>query len=331
MSDINLRYENVDPNERTLSREDILQQKKEFLLQKPKYPRKFLYGYTPGEEEFDFFHEWIVEEGYEAFYEGLSQEEFDQEMYLEGLREYFLRILMRNYDIYSHNYDALKRLKIEYNAKNGFYEIDNNRVELPPLLAKSFSPIKTSYSDEDREESAEYEVRMSRLISTIEMLLTYFGDDGIKATLRVKTNENDIIDFFVKMPDGRQFAIVLRSNGNAFLKWREDKRSFYVYKKGRKGMNKWDSMNSAIDKLKSTIDLKKQKSPLLGLTRSEQNRPINKVIVLCDGTKIATNNLPEYWTDFGLTKALRIYKDSLTYVVEQDNLIDFLQLPVKGS
>lgn len=309
----------------------ILEQYKDFLIARTKYTKEQLYGYIP--QLPDNWEELNHEERRNAVNNSIPPS-IEEELELERLRESLLSLLINNDDEYSQNYDALERLEIERNAANGKYILDGVAVELPPLMNSHLRIDRGPDGDND----PEYKVRMDRLISIIKMLLDHFGDDGIKVTLRVKTQErfgegkeeekrNNIIDFFIKMPDGRSFALVLRSNGETFVKWREDKQSFYVQKKGRKGMNKWHSMDSAIENLRSTIELKHQKSPLLGTSRSDRNRPINKAIVLCGNTKIANTNSPDLWVDFGLAKALRIYKDSLTYVVEQASLIEFLSLP----
>lgn len=175
----------------------------------------------------------------------------------------------------------------------------------------------------------EYMVRVRRIYTVTKMLLECFEDEGITITLRVKTNLA-IIDLFVKMPDRRSFALLLRSNGNGAVKWREDKQKFFIYKVGKKP-RKWDSMTRTIEQLKSTIYLKDLKSPLLGTSRADRNRPINKVVVLCSSTTIHPDHAPEFWSEFGRTRALQIYKDGLTCIIEQQKLTNFLLPPQKSS
>ena len=175
----------------------------------------------------------------------------------------------------------------------------------------------------------EYMVRVKRIYNVTKMLLECFEKDGITITLRVQTNLA-IIDLFIKMPDRRSFALLLRSNGNGAVKWREDKQKFFIYKVGKKP-RKWDSMTRTIGQLKSTIYLKDLKSPLLGTSRTDRNRPINKVVVLCSGTTIHPDHAPEFWTEFGRTRALQIYQDGLTCIIEQQKLTDFLLPPQKSS
>jgi hypothetical protein len=174
----------------------------------------------------------------------------------------------------------------------------------------------------------EYIMRVRRIYAVTQMLLECFEDEGITITLRVQTNLA-IIDLFIKMPDRRSFALLLRNNGDGAVKWREDKQKFFIYKVGKKPC-KWDSMTRTIEQLKSTIYLKDLKSPLLGTSRADRNRPINKVVVLCGSTTIHPDHAPEFWSEFGRTRTLQIYKDGLTCIVEQQKLTNFLLPPEKS-
>jgi hypothetical protein len=167
--------------------------------------------------------------------------------------------------------------------------------------------------------------KISSICMVMEMLLEHFGDEGIKIVPRVAT-DNAIIDLFIKMPDKRPFVLMLRSNGESVVRWIEDKQDFYATRKGG-GARQWDSPNRAIDHLKSITYLNKQKSPLLGATNSERGKFITKAIVLLGGTRLDRNSSPDLWSTFGQTTALKTYVNGLTYLVEKDNLINFLLLP----
>jgi len=173
--------------------------------------------------------------------------------------------------------------------------------------------------------TAEYITRVKRIYSITNMLLDYFGDDGIKITLRAKTNST-VIDLFVRMPDRRIFAVMVRANANTAIRWREDRQEFLVAKKG-KNWKKSEPLTRTLEKLGAVMDLKKGKSPLMGTSSGERNAPLIKAIVLGQGARISPGNSPELWADFGRTRTLKIRTSSTTYVVEQDNSIDFLLLP----
>lgn len=167
--------------------------------------------------------------------------------------------------------------------------------------------------------------KISTISLVMEMLLEHFGDEGIKITPRIAT-DSAIIDLFIKMPDKRPFALMLRSTGESIVRWRADRKQFYATRK-RKGAKVWDSPSKAIEQLKTIKYLSKQKSPILGATNNERSKFITKAVVLMGGTRIDPNFTPELLNDFGRTKALTICDNGLTYLVQKDNLIDFLLLP----
>ena len=182
------------------------------------------------------------------------------------------------------------------------------------------------------ERAFEYKIIIQRLRSVTKTLLENFGDRGIQITLRVKTDKA-LIDLFVKMPDRRFFALMLRSNGEGSARWREEKQKFFLHKTGKKSQ-KWDAMTLTAKQLKSVLHLKDLKSPLVGNTVADRRRQVIKTIVLCNKTKIHPDNLSQYWADFGRIKAndhqaLKIQDDGVFYVVEEKNLIDFLLMPEK--
>ncbi len=177
---------------------------------------------------------------------------------------------------------------------------------------------------------------IDRLISVMEVLLESFGDEGITLTPRVKTQEG-IVDLLVKMPDKRTFSLALRSKGDSTLKWREDRQDFFIAtrKKNKSRVVRWPELNELGKELnKMVLELKKEKSILLGITNSERNKLVVKVLVLTGHTRINLNNSESLFADFGKftkedKKVLRIQTDSVFHVVDKDNLPDYLRVPEK--
>lgn len=228
-------------------------------------------------------------------------------------------------DEYLQNYEALKMLEDERNTFAGgggasmILTIGSNAI-LPLSLGSVAIPIGmvTKYC-------LDRFAKINTICLVMKMLLEKFGDDGIKITPRVAT-DTTIIDLFIKMPDKRSFALMLRSNGESLVRWREDKQQFYASKKG-KGSRVWSSPTNAIEQLKSVTYLNKQKSPILGTSSNERKKFITKAIVLLGGTQIDRSFNPELLNDFGRTRVLTICNNGLTHLVQKDNLIDFLLLP----
>ena len=224
---------------------------------------------------------------------------------------------------YLQNYEALAKLKEEvftlyksYVAVAGF---SFGSLIVSPLASLGFATLLSAGA------SLEYFRIITRLHDTMKMLLEHFGNDGIRITPRVRTN-SAIIDLFIRMPDKRMFAVIIRMNENTSVIWREDRKEFFTRKKG-KNAKKCDPLTRTIEQLQTIVDLKKNKHPLMGAISSERSAPLMKAIVLAPGSEIAASNSPEIWSDFGQTRVLKVRTTSITYVVRYDDLIEFLLPP----
>lgn len=222
------------------------------------------------------------------------------------------------------NEEILERLDLKINRLKkvcylaGFASVASLASPLYPLLASGSGTI--TYA------TAESLARVERLYLITSMLLERFGSEGITITAGVKTN-NYLIDLLITMPDKRLFALLLRNYGNGAVRWREDKQDFFVYKTGKKARS-WSGMTRTAEKLKSILDLKDLKSSLLGTSTTDRKRAITKAVVLCGKTTIYPGHEPDF-VNFGRARVLKVYNESLIYVVEQEKLIDFLLPPEK--
>lgn len=171
-----------------------------------------------------------------------------------------------------------------------------------------------------------------RLISIIELLLEHYGKEGITITPDVKT-ELGTINLLVRMPDKRTFALTLKSKSHALIRWNAEANNFFVRTRRPGGMS------SRADKQfiefarsinRSAVSLKTEKSALLGTSNTEKKQPIVKALVLTNQTRIDPNNDPSLFVDFGRARVLHIKSDCSIYVVNQEDLINFLQLPEKS-
>lgn len=175
--------------------------------------------------------------------------------------------------------------------------------------------------------SIELSLPIDRTVSVMKMLLEEFKEEGITITPHVKI-DNGIVDLLVKTSDRRCFAILLRSNGESRVRWREDKQLFYAVRKGHK--SKWSGLELLGEKLnRAMLLLKEKESPLLGASKNERGKGFTKVIVLTSKTRLDPNNAPELFVTFGRTRALRMVKKSTYYLVDRANLADFLRKPVE--
>jgi hypothetical protein len=229
---------------------------------------------------------------------------------------------------YLQNYEALVQLEIEKNRWEklligaGFISIASMSIGLllPQLLALASSSTATIGLD--------FLARVGRLHSVTKMLLDHFGNEGITLTPRVKTDDG-VIDLLVKMPDKRTFALILRSKGEKFVKWRVEQQDFFVSRKknrGKKEVKRWENLLNDTQELnRATLLLKKQNSLLLGASNVERKKIIIKAVVLTSKTRIDPNNDPDLFTNFGHARVLRIQADAVTHMLHRDDLINFLQ------
>ena len=186
--------------------------------------------------------------------------------------------------------------------------------------------LQSEYDKLNESSDYEYVVRVTRLHAVTKLLLDHFAEKGIIVTPRVQTN-SAIIDLLVRMPDKRLFALMLRSSSGASVAWNEYRQKFFVNKVGQKN-RKNDPLTRSISESQTIIDLKKERHPIVGASTNERNAPLIKAIVLAPGAKIAFAKSPTVQAQFGDAPVLKIKTTSITYVVESENLINFL-LPVQ--
>lgn len=175
-----------------------------------------------------------------------------------------------------------------------------------------------------------------RLILIVEMLLEVFKDE-ITIIPKVKTDAGKI-ELFVKTNDGRLFAFESRSKGTSQIKWRQDRQDFLIsssQKNGKLRTQKWAELASIGKNLNtSVLALKKQKNEIVGKTNTQLRKPVTRAIILTGKTEIDPNNDDELFIDFGQLKKddkklLRVTTENTVFLLNQDDLVNFLMPPDK--
>jgi hypothetical protein len=172
-----------------------------------------------------------------------------------------------------------------------------------------------------------------RLISVVKMLLEAF-DDEITIIPKVKTDAGKI-ELFVKTSDGRLFAFESRSKGTSQVRWREDRQDFFI--SSNQKTHKWSELANISKNLnKSVLALKKQKNEIVGKTNTQLRKPVTRAIILTGKTKIDPSNDEELFLDFGKLKKddkklLRVTTENTVFLLNQDDLVDFLMPPDKKT
>jgi hypothetical protein len=245
------------------------------------------------------------------------------------------KILPINEDSFNlQNEEALQRLELEKECWdelsayfNRTFSVERFGVVPKHWNVKEFVTVMISeLYGEEQSRLFNFKQRVDYLYSVTKLLLDNYGEN-IKLSLRV-TVEGKIIDLFVRLERKRAFALMIRSYEDTSVSWHSEKKDFYVTSKRGKGTDKWNSLSQAVVQLKSVFALKKEKNPVLGVSKAERTAPIIRAIVLAEGTKIDKNrNAPDLWVEFGKAPVLKIATDTLTYIVEQQHLLDFLTFP----
>ena len=168
----------------------------------------------------------------------------------------------------------------------------------------------------------EYATPIDYIAKVMEMLLEEFKDEGITITPRVKTAEG-MIDLLIRTGDRRYFALMLRSNGDSKVSWREDRQELFVT---NKRTAKWIGIYSLGQTLsKIMLHLKAEKNSLMGTSNSEIKKGFTKGIILMGKTRVDPNHNPDFLVVFGQAQVLRIRGESTLYVVDFANLANFLR------
>jgi hypothetical protein len=167
---------------------------------------------------------------------------------------------------------------------------------------------------------------IDRMVYILEMLLNEFKEEGITITPRVKT-EKGLIDLLIKSADGKYFVLLLRSNGESRVKWREDRQDFYTSRKG--SISKWIQLKPLGDELNDRMMCLKTENSSLFSSNSDRKKPFTRAIVLTGKTTLDHNNDPERMVSFGRTTALKMMGKSTYYLVDRANLGNFIRKPLE--
>lgn len=233
-------------------------------------------------------------------------------------------------DVYPQNWDAVNRLGKESDilAKGVLTSFTVSEILVILSLlnpAIGFVSWALTFAFFKRE----YIWRVRRLYIVAKSILDHYGNDNVVLTPRVKTDKATI-DLLVRMPDKKMYALAIRSSKDtSSVIWREDRQEFFTIKKG-KSANRATALTKVIESLQTISYLRKIKHPLMGITASERNAPLIKAIVLAPGARIMADKDSPLWTEFGGARVLKIQTTSITYIVECNDLINFLR-PVQKN
>lgn len=166
--------------------------------------------------------------------------------------------------------------------------------------------------------------KINQILPILDSLLENFEEYGVEIINDVNVPNLSSLDLFVRFPYRNLFAIALRSQGDSVITYNEEKESFYIRRnKGSKGLKPWTP-----DHLQQLSDqeywLRKNQSALFGSTSKQRRQPVVKVLVLKGQTKLGQHPKKLY-TTVGDVRVLLIKKKASIYVMEEDQLINFIK------
>ena len=169
--------------------------------------------------------------------------------------------------------------------------------------------------------------KLNQVIPVMESLLDEFEDQRVVIQPRIDLPKYGSLDLLLRLtqpPNKVTFGIALRSQGDANIIYNEKKESFYIRRhKGRGGLYAWNPNH--IEQLgEQEFWLRKNCREVFGESARDKNRPMVKLLVLTDNTKLGKHSENLYET-IGDQKVLLLKKRCSVYVVEEEHLIPFLR------
>jgi hypothetical protein len=224
-------------------------------------------------------------------------------------------------DKYLQNHEALSDLQEKQSKLDSILMLAAGAS----ALSFSWNPLLAMVGATGTFWATELSIPIERTVSIMKILLEEFKEEGITITPRVKT-EKGLIDLLIRTADGKYFVLLLRSNGNVRVRWREDRQEFYT-NGGR--TSKWSQVKLLGDELNDRMMCLKTEKSSLFTSNTERKKSFTKAIVLTGKTSLSPYNDPERMVSFGRTTALKMMKESTYYLVDQKNLADFLRKPIE--
>lgn len=166
--------------------------------------------------------------------------------------------------------------------------------------------------------------KLNQLVRTLTVILDAFEKRiEIEYLTQLEVPDNGVLDLLVKFLTARvNFAIALRSQGQATITYKEEKEALYRRNKSG-GLKPWTPDH--IHRLnEQEFFLRKYQNHLLGSSSRQRCRPIVKLLVLTGETRLGQH--PEHlYVTIGQEKVLLLKKRISVYVMEEKQLVPFIE------
>ena len=166
--------------------------------------------------------------------------------------------------------------------------------------------------------------KLRQLVRALTAILDAFEErQEIEYLTQVEVPDNGVLDVLVKFLTAKvNFALALRSQGQATITYKEEKEALYRRNKSG-GLKPWTPDH--IQRLnEQEFWLRKYQNQLLGSSSRQRHRPLVKLLVLTGETRLGQH--PEHlYATIGQEKILLLRKRISVYVMEEKQLIPFIE------
>lgn len=167
--------------------------------------------------------------------------------------------------------------------------------------------------------------KLHQIIPTMRSLLDQFGHQGVVVQPRIDLPWHGSLDLLVRFTQHPKvtFGIAFRSQGDSNIVYNENKQLLYIRRnKAKRGLYPWKP--DQIDQLgEQEFWLRKNFRSIFGESARDRNRPMVKLLVLTDDTKLGQHSDHLYET-IGDQKVLLLKKRCSVYVMEEKQLMPMI-------
>ncbi|MBD3885949.1 hypothetical protein IFO70_30035 [Phormidium tenue FACHB-886] len=163
---------------------------------------------------------------------------------------------------------------------------------------------------------------VSQRVILMEELLETFQNEGIRIHSGLSFEGAREIDFFIAFPDKEFLLIQNRSLGNSKVFYNERTEALQFIRKGG-GLKSWEP-DPIVELAVQEKALRKTRRDLFGGSSKDQRRPLAKLLVLWNETRLGEHKEQRYDT-IGENRFLTIRKVGTAAIVEKSQAIEFIR------
>ena len=165
--------------------------------------------------------------------------------------------------------------------------------------------------------------KVSQLIKIVGDILDKFESLGVELFIRLDVPNYQPIDLFVKFPTKDFVLLSIRSLGDCKIVYNEKTKALYAKRQKGKGLRQWkpDPINELCEQ---EFWLRKYRRDLFGGSSKDSRRPLAKILVLWQLTKVA-NHAEHLYAIMDGQKFLCIRNKGTVSIIPSEKIINFIE------